>query len=406
MGTVGPTAPDSTVKEEETMKGKALWTAWLLVLCFLASPAGPAFAAGGEKGSLKIALLFPFTGLGADHGKPAEEGVRMRLEEAGWQVAGKKLEFLSSDEDVMDPSVTLSRVKKLVESDKIDILIGPLFGSSQQAVAPYLTQNGVTVMGVHNGAWELGVAGNFFVWPSCDYSMALPLGDYAYKDLGYRKLSIIAPDYIFGHSLLGGPADLFKKLGGQVIQEQWVPLGTKDLLPYITSLNKEADALMIWLVPEDMGNFLKHYESMKVNKPVLMIHFMRHEMLQEIGPIIEGKHSIVDYTWRLQTPENQAFVKNFEKIYGRHPDSTNANAYAVASAVLKALETNGGNASLSAMKEALLKVRFGTPIGEASFAPSGFAVCNRFVVEVKKVNGEYVYEPVKTYMQVKDPREK
>lgn len=184
-----------------------------LTLILLIPPFNSAWGEQKGKGPIKIALIFPFTGVGADHGRPAEDGIRMRLEEAKGKVAGRDIKFIVADENVMDPSVTLNKIKQLVQRDKIDILLGPLFGSSQQAVAPYLAENKVIDMALHNGSWLLKDSGNFFIWPSSDYCMAMPMGEYAFDVLGYRKLSIIAPDYIFGRTLLAGPADVFKKKG-------------------------------------------------------------------------------------------------------------------------------------------------------------------------------------------------
>jgi ABC-type branched-subunit amino acid transport system substrate-binding protein len=132
---------------------------------------------------------------------------------------------------------------------------------------------------------------------------------------------------------------------------------------------------------------------------------MRDEMLQQIGPRIEGLLSIVDYSWRINTPANKEFVKKFEGKHGKKPDSTNSNAYAVTNAVLEALKVTGGDTSFTKLKEALKKIQFDTPIGRARYSPNGFAISNRFIVQVKKIEGRFAYEPIKTYEGVKDPRE-
>jgi ABC-type branched-subunit amino acid transport system substrate-binding protein len=96
-------------------------------------------------------------------------------------------------------------------------------------------------------------------------------------------------------------------------------------------------------------------------------------------------------------------VKSFEAKYGLKPDSTNANAYAVTAATLEALKATKGDTSFEKLREAFLKLKFDTPIGPARFSSSGFGISNRFVVQVKKIDGRYVYEPIKVYEAVKDP---
>jgi len=308
-------------------------------------------ACGGsaKQEPIRIGIQAPYTGVGSDHGPLVEAGVRLLLEQNKWKVAGRSIELVTGDEDAMDPSVTLDRTRQLVEQKQVDILIGPIFGSNQQAVAPYLTEQQLLDISVHYGSWDLVQSGNFILWPGTDYSSATPIGDFAYNQMGYRSLSIMAPDYIFGHTLMAGPMDEFSQLGGTVLQEQWVPLGTVDMLPYMTALNPAADAIVVWLLTDNLVSFVEQYNALGLETPVIFVYTLREGTLQDIGPRIDGFYTVGDYTWRIDTPTNRAFVKAYEGAYNEKPNTTAVSAYCAAMVAVEALKATHGDTSLAAL---------------------------------------------------------
>jgi branched-chain amino acid transport system substrate-binding protein len=392
--------------EEDEMRGSTIRTYVQLVMILAMIPFLAACAQPADEGPIRIGLQAPFTGVGADYGPIAERSVRLAFDQVGWKVAGRPIVLTVGDEDALDPSVTLDWTKKLVEQTKVNILIGPIFGSNQQAIQPYLSEQKLVDISVHNGDWGLRESGNFFIWPGTDYGTALPAGTFAYEEMGYRTLSVMAPDYIYGHTLMAGPMDAFKEKGGTIVQEQWVPLGTIDMLPYVTALSRDADAILVWLLPDNFVGFLQQYHALGLTTPVFMIHSMREDQLQELGPQINGFYTLTDYTWRINNPTNKSFVAAFEAAYNDKPDQTDASAYSAALVAIKALEANGGDASFEAMKKAIAGLKLDTPLGKAYFSANGFAVTDRQMTRVAQVDGLWVYDVVKTYTAVMDPRDK
>src|SRR5688572_29421018 len=112
-----------------------------LTLVFAAVLAAAGCSAGAPAGPVKLGFIWLPTGVAADYGPEGKQAIELRLEQAGYTVAGRKVELVIGDEDALDATVTLDRVKKLVEQDRVDLLLGPLFGSSQQAVGPYLADS-------------------------------------------------------------------------------------------------------------------------------------------------------------------------------------------------------------------------------------------------------------------------
>ena len=106
----------------------------------LASFAGAAYAQQTVKIGLLATLEGPFAAGGADGMRGAELAVKQHNGMAG----GKKIEIIKASSDAK-PDVAVNATRKLVEQDKVDIMVGPLSGGEGVAVKDYSkTQPNVT----------------------------------------------------------------------------------------------------------------------------------------------------------------------------------------------------------------------------------------------------------------------
>ena len=392
--------------------------AWLKLLGLaLIIVALPLLAACGgddkEKGPIKLGFIWPYTGFAADYGPRAEDGIRLKLEEINYEVDGRPIELIIADEDVLDASLTLERVKKLVEQDQVDLIIGPLFGSSQEAVGPYITEAQTPAIQIHSCSYALGKAGSFFCSPASSESLSTGLGDYLYDDLGYRTITTVAPDYIYGHQLLGTASDAFEARGGKVIQKQWVPLGVVDMLPYATNL-EGADALVTWLTPNDMVTFLGDYQDIGQDMPIMMVHGLFDPFMKDFGPTIQelvdstGEVTgFVGWTWLVDHPKSAEFVNNFDAKYGRKPSVDASNSYVGAEIAVEALKAADRDTSYEALRQAILGLDLETVLGHTTFADSGIASTDRYIVKPTVLeDGRHTWQPIKTLTNIMDPRDR
>lgn len=354
-----------------------------------------------ESGEVVIGLVAPSSGFAANYGPEAAQGFELALEEAKNLAGGATIKLVKVDEDVLDSSQTLERVKKLVESDGADIVVGPIFGSSQQAVSAYLTQQGVPMYTILGGDASLAGKGSGFIWPAADTKTAGPLGTYAAEELGYHTIATLAPDYAYGHNAIQGAVDAFTAAGGTVAQQQWVPLGTTDMLQYATALDKNVDALVMWLVPSDAAAFVRDYRNLGIDVPLLMFQGVFDPTYQEIGGELTGEIGLNEYNHLLDYTANDAFLAAYDAKFHSIPNQTTAFAYAVAQNILGALDDTGADVSVDALRKALDGKQLDTIIGTASYDADGVAASNRFVVKsVKGASGRFEWEPVKTYENI------
>ncbi len=352
--------------------------------------------------ALTIGLLTPMTGFAANYGPEAQAGLQLALDEAGNAAGGRSITVVTADEDVTDPSQTLERLKQMVESDGASIIVGPIFGSSQQAVAAYLKQKNVPMFTMLGGGENLAGSGTGFVWPAADNRTAAPLGTYAAEELGYKKIATLAPDYAYGHDAIDGATKAFEAAGGTVEQQQWVPLGTTDMLQYATKLDQNVDALLMWLVPSDAAAFIKEYRNLGIKVPLLLFQGVFDPTFQEMGDQVLGEIGLNEYNHLLDYPANKSFVEAYgAKNGGQIPNQTTAFAYQVGKNIVTALDADCGDASTAALRTALADRPLDTIIGPAKYSADGLATSNRVIVKaVKGTDGRFEWEPVKTYENV------
>ena len=190
--------------------------------------AGGAYAQQGKP--VKIGLLATLEGPFAAGGADGMRGAELAVKQRGGMVAGRKIEIIKASSDAK-PDVAVNATRKLVEQDKVDIMVGPLSGGEGIAVKDYSkTQPQVTFINGGSGAQATTLVNpspNFFRFNTEGAQWMVGLGKAA-LDKGYKRVMVIAEDYAFPYSQVQGFMAEYCKLGGKVPVKAWVPLGGKD----------------------------------------------------------------------------------------------------------------------------------------------------------------------------------
>ncbi len=165
-------------------------------------------ASGGEEPSsdeIKIGVLAPDTGNLSFAMGEAKKAVDQVSKELGTEFGGKKITIVWQGTDGTTSSAQ-SAVRKLVENDEVDIVLGPGSGDEGLTVVEYaLTQPDVTFV---NGAASpvdqtLKGADNFFRFMGDSVMWMGGVGDYAYNVKGYKNVYLLAEDYSFPYDNIG-----------------------------------------------------------------------------------------------------------------------------------------------------------------------------------------------------------
>ena len=91
---------------------------------------------------IRVGFLSPATGNAASSGQDMANGWKLWWQQHGDEVAGRKVETIYYD-TASDPNTALTRARKAVEQDQVDMIVGPYLANEGLAVAAYTTQNKV-----------------------------------------------------------------------------------------------------------------------------------------------------------------------------------------------------------------------------------------------------------------------
>jgi branched-chain amino acid transport system substrate-binding protein len=373
-------------------------TIWVRTALGLAAATAVMGAAWAQQGPVKIGLLAtlegPFAAGGADGMRGAELAVKAR----GGVVAGRKIEIIKASSDAK-PDVAVNATRKLVEQDKVDIMVGPLSGGEGIAVKDYSkTQPNITFINGSSGAQAATLVSpspNFFRFNTEGAQWMVGLGKAA-MDKGYKRVMVIAEDYAFPYSQVQGFMSEYCKLGGKVPEKAWVPLGGKDYSSVIAKIPKDVDALLVVLGGADAVNFLTQYENAGGDKPIMggsitvsqdVLNYKGKRRDSLVGTISAGPvaDSFDGAEWR-------AFVADYRATYpvsaGGFP-SPSLFAYVYyqnMKAALDGLDAVRGDLSGNQVKyrEALSKMVLKTPTGDVRLDANRQAIGTTFVTEVVK----------------------
>ena len=353
-------------------------------------------------------MIYPQTGAAAQVGQNMVNASKFALEEIGYEIAGRKIEAIIED-DATKPEVAIDKARKLIENDKVDLIMGPLVTSCVEATAPYISKAGIpqlvaspSDLKMSQYEWHIMVGGS-------KQQMVSPMGLYSFEKLGFKNVATMTEDTVSGRSFLDAFTAPIKNKGGKVVQEQYPPQGCPDYAPYFTSL-KDADACVAWFQSSDAIRFLSQYNEFGIRKrmPLQAAHFgsfVQPFLLNRLPPAVSeamiGEHMMSLYTYLIDTPAAKKFDDAWVKKFGDHPDDVQATPYITTETMIRALRATNGDTTPDKLRQAILALDFESCEGRISFdAKTRCAIRDTFVCKIDKVGKLYTAVPEFTYKQV------
>jgi len=374
---------------------KRIWIRSMVGAAAAAAVTGIAWAQGAP---IKIGVLATLEGPFAAGGADGMRGAELAIKQRGGMVAGRRIEMIKASSNA-NPDVAVNAVRKLVEQDKVDIVVGPLSGGEGIAVKDYSkTQPNMTFINGGSGAQATTLQSpspNFFRFNTEGAQWMVGLGKAA-MDKGYKRVMVIAEDYAFPYSQVQGFMSEFCRLGGKVPVKAWVPLGGKDYSSVIARIPKDVDALLVVLGGADAVNFLNQYEAAGGDKPMMGGSItVSQDVLNYRGKrrdSLVGTMSAGPYADSFDGADWKAFVADYQKNYpvsaGGYPSPSLFALvyYTNMKAALDGLDAVKGDLSGGQAKyrEALSKLELKMPTGTVRLDANRQAIGSTFVTEVVK----------------------
>jgi branched-chain amino acid transport system substrate-binding protein len=368
--------------------------------------------AGAQSGPIKIGVVLPYSGVYAVLGESITQGMELVFARENWTVAGRKIELIKED-DEMQPPVGVRKTEKLIESDKVDILTGPVHSGILMGMRDKV-HNSKTILIVSNAGadaisrercskWIFRTS--FSNWQPCQ-----PMGGWVAANVS-KDVFLTAPNYQAGKDMMNAFKETFVPAGGKVVAEDYPKLGETDYAPYLTKIRQSgAKAVFAFFSGTDAVNFVKQYSQfgLKQNIKLTGAGFLTEpDVLPAQGAAALGVITGHFYTPLLDNATNHRFVKEFrDKYFGKMPDGFACQGYDTAEVILRALKVvNGNTQDKDKLVDAITKVEFDSPRGRFKFDPKTHNVIQPFIYvrEVREVYGGLNNVPIDKVANVTDP---
>jgi branched-chain amino acid transport system substrate-binding protein len=281
---------------------------------------------------IRIGHLTPITGFLGPLGEYAQMGVQLAAEEinAAGGVLGRKIELVM--EDSVNPQTASAKAERLIERDKVAMIIGEI--SSASALAIGQVANRTKTVFINTGANSDALRGEscnpfMFHIEAANSMMVQAVGNYlkSEKMVEGKKWYFLTADYAFGHDLLKVARKFVTENGGQVAGEDLVPTDATDFSAYLLKIRQaRPDIVASNLAGNQITNFIKQYAEYGLQFPITGFGFdtavawgAGQGNFAGIWPLIW--HHLVD------TPATKKYVEAFTKKYGKPPENQSWGDY-------------------------------------------------------------------------------
>ncbi|MBT3406149.1 ABC transporter substrate-binding protein [Candidatus Woesearchaeota archaeon] len=297
-----------------------------------------------EDDVIKIGAVQPFTGKAAWHAENVRKGVDLAVEEINSKggISGKRLEVVYED-SMFDKTRALLALRKLIDNDKVSVVIGPTSSSNVMAVAPVAEISQTVVFSTVASAPRIRDAGDFVFRNSISGDVhGKYMAEYAYDVLGARTASTLFLNLANGVDYNDAFVTRFRELGGEVIVQESYDKSVNDFRTQLIKI-KSSDSDVVYFAGLSLELAVKQAKELGIESQILApVIIESQDLLDVAGEAADG----ILYTAPAFDPESDDmiigdFVDDFVTRYGDLPERTAADSYDAVMIIALALEVCG-----------------------------------------------------------------
>ncbi|WP_027551007.1 ABC transporter substrate-binding protein [Bradyrhizobium sp. Cp5.3] len=372
------------------MKKRSTFAAIALLLGTTMNP-----ALAQEK--IKIGVILTLSGPAAALGQQVRDGFALAVKDLGGKMGGRDVEVIVAD-DELKPDAAVTKVKGLLERDKVDFVVGPIFSNILQAIHRPVTESKVFLISPNAGpSTYAGKDCNpfFYVTSYQNDQVHEILGKVA-QDRGYKRMYLMVPNYQAGKDSVAGFKLDYK---GEIVEESYMPLNTLDFQPELSKISSQKPDALFTFMPGGLGvNLVKQYRQAGLADtiPVLSAFTVDESTLPAQQDAAVGMFGGANWAPNLDNPQNKKFVAAYEAAYNGVPGTYAFQAYDAAMLIDSAVKAVKGDLSnKDAVAAALKKADFTSLRGAFKFNTNGYPIQDFYLTRVaKRPDGKFQTEIV------------
>src|SRR3954464_9452891 len=362
--------------------------AWLL---------GTAVSPSLAQEKIKLGVIVTLSGPAAALGQQVRDGFALGIKDLGGKMGGKDVEVIVVD-DELKPDAAVIKVKGLLEREKVDFVVGPIFSNILQAIHKPVTDNKTFLVSPNAGPSTY--AGKecspfFYVTSYQNDQVHQVLGKVA-QDRGYKRVYVLVPNYQAGKDSAAGFKSDYK---GEIVEESYLPLNTSDFQVELTKISSAKPDALFTFMPGGLGvGLVKQYRQAGLadRVPVLSAFTVDESTLPAQQDAAVGMFGGADWAPNMDNPQSKKFVAGYEAAYNIVPGTYAMQGYDTALLIDSAVKALKGDlANKDAVSAALKKADFTSLRGDFKFNVNGYPIQNFYLTKVaKRADGKFQTEIV------------
>jgi branched-chain amino acid transport system substrate-binding protein len=365
----------------------------------LALAAGPAMA---QQKTVKIGFISTFSGPTAVIGNDMRNALELGLDQLGRKLGGLPVEVVYED-DQQKPDIGVQTTQKLIESDKVDFIVGYIWSNVALAsLKPLVDSKTITVV-ANAGASQLsGELCSPYVFSTSWNNDQTPQAMGLYMNQkGIKKVFLIGPNYAAGKDMLQGVRNTFK---GDVIGQEMTRW--PDQLDFSAELSKaraaQPDAIFVFYPGGAGVQFITQYvqAGLKGQIPLYQAFTIDELSLPRLKDLAVGIPGAQEWVNDLPNEANKKFVADYIAKYKTRPSFYGAQTYDAVSLLNSAVTAvNGDLTKKEEMRKEMEKADFKSVRGNFKFGNNHIPIQNFYLQDVVKEGDDYVLKTVATIVE-------
>ena len=348
-----------------------------------------------QSGKVRVGFMLPYTGTFAQLGVAIENGVRLAIDQQGGKLGGREIEWFKVD-DESEPSKGVENASKLVQRDKVDVLIGTVHSGVQMGIQKVARDTGVLSLipnaGVHAATRAL-CAPNVFRTSFSNSQPTLALGK-AMVDKGHKKAVWITWKYAAGDEAFEGFKQSYTAAGGTIIKELGLPFPNVEFQALLTEIAAlKPDAVACFFAGGGAAKFIRDYAAagLKDKIPLYGSGFLTEGVLDAAGPAADGIITTMHYSDSLDTPRNKQFRLEYAKAFRSQPDVYAVQGYDTGLLLVQGANAVKGDMSAKpALYKALESAVIDSPRGKWTMSKSHNPVQDIYLRQVENKENKVI----------------
>jgi ABC-type branched-subunit amino acid transport system substrate-binding protein len=368
--------------------GAAIVLAALLAACGTGAPNASASAAAGP---IKIGVLADLTGPFTTYGTSLANSAQLAVKEINGKggIAGRQITVTVEDTQT-DVSATVDKAKKLIQSDKVDLVMGPIGSDANDAAYKTVVTEGSKLL-FYTETFEGGKCNPlYFSFGAVPAQQIRPLIPVLQQKYG-PKVMLFGADYVWPRRSFEIAKPIIQSNGGTVVAELYLPLIAEDFSELVTTVREKQPDYIFSLYPAVWASAVKALADAKLLDTVgVGTIFLGDPDLPGVGALAENSYTALPFFTAANAPGVKPFLDAYAAQYGAGKIPSGGEGVGAYDAVYlyKMAVEKAGSADPKAVAAALSGLSFTGPTGPVTITPSHYLKQTINLVQAK--GGKYV----------------